>query len=108
MATTQGAMSVWSSSSCPRLVPTRNDVGHGRVDSGLGQCPVEQPAGGSDERLTLPVLDVSWLLTHEHQRRDSRQDRPAQASRTDVRTIPLDGLAGIRDSRIRRSWAGTS
>jgi hypothetical protein len=54
----------------PEMLHSIGDVRVRRVDACLGKGHVQQSAGRSDERLTLPVLLVSWLLTNEDNARE--------------------------------------
>ena len=54
----------------PEMLHSIGDVRVRRVDACLGKGLVQQSAGRSDERLTLPVLLVSWLLTNEDNARE--------------------------------------
>ena len=84
-----------------RLPPEVLDhVGHidvGTIDPRILQGAVEDPAGGTDERVALHVLAVARLLADEHHAGSLRALTEDGPRRVEVQVAALTALDGLRE-----------
>ena len=80
------------------------------VDAGLGQRPIEQSAGRTDEGMALDVFTIAWNLAHQHEARGHRPfaehglRRVRDRGRSDgSRRLP-DAALAMRYSDAFRPW----